>query len=52
MKKKKKKGDDPVPPGMPAPEGEADPDHSVTTTTVSGADDVGRLFWKELLPEE
>jgi outer membrane protein assembly factor BamB len=54
-KKKKKKGEpDPVPPGFPAPPPgvETDPSHSVTTTTVSGASDLGRLFWKELIPEE
>lgn len=53
-KKKTKKGEDPEPPapGDPPPDVDSDPAHSVTTTTVSGAEDVGRLFWKELLPDE
>lgn len=53
--KNKNKGEpDPPPPGSPLPPStpENDPDHSVTTTTVRGANDLGRLFWKELVPEE
>jgi hypothetical protein len=29
-----------------------DPGHNVSNTTVGGANDVGRLFWKELIPQE
>ena len=50
-KKKKKKGDDPVDPEVPPPVGD-DPGHSVTTSTIAGSNDTGRLFWKELVPEE
>jgi len=53
-KDKDKEDSDPVPPGFPEPlpEASGDSDHSVTNTTVGGANDVGRLFWKELIPEE
>jgi len=50
-KKKKKGGDDPVDPSFPPPVGE-DPGHNVTTSTIAGSNDAGRLFWKELVPEE
>ena len=43
----------PGPGDPPSVDVEADPLHSVTTTTVNGANDLRRrLFWKELLPEE
>jgi hypothetical protein len=58
-KKKKKKDDDveiePLPePGDPPipPDEETNPGHSVTNTTIGGNNDTGRLFWRELLPEE
>lgn len=56
-KKKGKKDEDETPPdsggdGSPAPGVETDPAHSVTNTTVGGDNDVGRLFWRELVPEE
>jgi len=60
-KKKKKKEDPPVDPpegedppsGSPPPGGsETDPGHNVSSTTVGGSNDTGRLFWKELIPEE
>jgi len=56
-KKKKKKDEDSVavvslpdsdgPPGVGA-----DPGHNVTNTTIGGSNDVGRLFWRELIIEE
>jgi hypothetical protein len=58
-KKKKKKDapdDDPVPPsGEPSddpPPVTTDPGHNVSNTTISGGNDTGRLFWRELVPEE
>jgi hypothetical protein len=61
-KKKKCKTDcddepDPDPPsggGTPpsGDGGEVDPGHNVSSTTVGGSNDTGRLFWKELIPEE
>jgi hypothetical protein len=51
-KKKKKKDDDggsPPDVDLPTP---SDPGHTVTNTTVGGNNDVGRLFWRELIPEE
>jgi len=59
-KKKKKKEDPPVdppegedPPSDDTPPGgETDPGHNVSNTTVGGSNDTGRLFWKELIPEE
>jgi len=53
-KKKKKKGEpDPIPlPGDVPPPAGGDPAHSVTTTTISGSEEIGRLFWRELHPEE
>ena len=42
-------GGDPPPP-LPVP---SDPGHTVTNTTVGGGtEDTGRLFWRELIPEE
>ena len=41
-------GDPPPPPPVPT-----DPGHTVTNTTVGGGtEDTGRLFWRELIPEE
>jgi len=56
-KKKKKKGDDEeeVPPSTddsPEPGVEMDPGQSVTNTTIGGSNETGRLYWKELIPEE
>jgi len=54
-KKKAKKGEPPTeedPPGGTLPTAGGDPGHSVTTTTIGGGNDTGRLFWKELIPEE
>ena len=55
-KKNKKKGDDPVivPPedGGTGTVPSSDPGHNVSNTTVGGSNDMGRLFWKELVPEE
>jgi hypothetical protein len=58
-KKKKKKGEEDDPPVEPNPgdpptpsSGPVDPGHSVTNTTIGGSNDTGRLFWKELIPEE
>jgi len=59
-KKDKKKKDEPVidPPeeevGETGDTGTAssDPGHNVSNTTVGGSNDMGRLFWKELIPEE
>ena len=54
-KSKFKKNENAVstPPGLYDPSAtETDPGQSVTNTTVGGADDIGRLFWKELVPEE
>lgn len=61
-RKKGKKGKgDPDPPVVdPDPEAppsvgsgtEVDPGHNVSNTTVGGSNDTGRLFWKELIPEE
>jgi len=50
-KKKKKQKDDDSPPDVDLPT-PSDPGHSVTNTTVGGNNDVGRLFWRELIPEE
>jgi len=58
-KDKKKKEDPPVDPpeeeedpiGDP-PGGSGDSGHNVSNTTVGGSNDMGRLFWKELVPEE
>ncbi len=51
-KKKKKKTDEaPVDPAVPSSVGN-DPGHSVTTSTIAGSNDTGRLFWKELVPQE
>ncbi|HVS25030.1 MAG TPA: PilC/PilY family type IV pilus protein, partial [Gammaproteobacteria bacterium] len=38
------------PPGGSSPPAIVDPDHTVTNTTIAGENDVGRLFWKELVP--
>ncbi len=43
---------DPPPPPPPPPPVEADPGHGVTNTTIRGNNDTGRLFWRELLPQE
>ncbi len=60
-KKTKKKKDEPVidPPeeevGETADTGtvpSSDSGHNVSNTTVGGSNDMGRLFWKELIPEE
>ena len=55
-KKKKKKKDEPDVEPTPSPGGSTggsvDPGHNVSNTTISGSDDTGRLFWKELIPEE
>jgi len=56
-KKKKKKGDDEeeVPPSTgdsPEPGVEMDPGQSVTNTTIGGSNETGRLYWKELIPED
>ena len=56
-KKKKKKDDDDVADipadGDPPVYGvELNPDHNITNTTIGGSNDTGRLFWKELIPEE
>jgi hypothetical protein len=57
-KKKKKKDDDeddsPPPPSTPTvpPPVETDPGQSVTNTTIGGNNDTGRLFWREVVPEE
>ena len=58
-KKNKKKGEDPVidPPvddgtGGTGTVPSSDPGHNVSNTTVGGSNDMGRLFWKELIPEE
>ena len=60
-KKKKKKKDDDDDTGAPVvelpdlpdlPGVEVDPDHNVTNTTIGGSTDTGRLFWKEVIPEE
>jgi hypothetical protein len=54
-KKKKKKKDDPVDPpaeGEPLPEGEVDPSHTLTNTTIADDINTGRLFWRELIPED
>jgi hypothetical protein len=55
-KGKSKKGEDPVI-DPPADDGtgtvpSTDPGHNVSNTTVGGSNDMGRLFWKELIPEE
>ena len=42
----------PEPPPPPPPGVEADPSHGVTTTTIGGNDNTGRLFWRELIPED
>ncbi len=54
-KKKKKKDDDDdggSPPPADGPPTSTDPGHSVTSTTIAGSNDTGRLFWRELVPEE
>ena len=59
-KKKKSKDDDPPveedPPvdscSVDCPTDTNDPGHNVSNTTVGGSNDMGRLFWKELIPEE
>ena len=58
-KDEKKKGEDPVidPPvddgaGGTGTVPSSDPGHNVSNTTVGGSNDMGRLFWKELIPEE
>ncbi|MCH8930494.1 MAG: hypothetical protein IIA98_06195 [Proteobacteria bacterium] len=46
-------GDGSTPPPPPPPPVPADPGHTVTNTTVGGGtEDTGRLFWRELIPEE
>jgi hypothetical protein len=50
-KKKKKKKDPPVVPVIPGNPG-GDPGHNVTNTTIGGNNDAGRLFWRELIPED
>jgi hypothetical protein len=50
-KKKKKNDEDLVDPDYTPPIGD-DPGHNVTTSTIAGSNDTGRLFWKELVPEE
>ena len=57
-KAKKKKGGGgknpppPPPDDPPVPPAPSDPGHSVTNTTVGGNNDTGRMFWKEVIPEE
>ncbi|MFQ5350787.1 MAG: PilC/PilY family type IV pilus protein, partial [Thermoanaerobaculia bacterium] len=47
------KKDSPPPPGDPPPPvAESDPGHTVTNTTVGGDNDTGRMFWREVVPEE
>ena len=50
-KKKNNKDEDLVDPDYTPPVGD-DPGHNVTTSTIAGSNDTGRLFWKELVPEE
>jgi hypothetical protein len=38
-----------IPPGPPV---SLDPGHSVTNTTIGGNNDLGPLFWRELIPED
>ncbi len=45
------KKDPPPPPPAPPPVA-TDPGHGVTNTLVGGSNDTGRLFWRELIPEE
>ena len=46
-------GSDPGDGGDPPPDdGTGDPGHTVTNTTIGGGSDVGRLFWRELIPQE
>ncbi len=52
-KKKKKKEPEPdVPPDVPPGVVGGDPGHAVTNTTIGGNNDAGRLFWRELIPED
>ena len=59
-KDKKKKEDPPLDPppeeepgtGGTVPVPTSDPGHNVSNTTIGGSNDMGRLFWKELVPEE
>jgi hypothetical protein len=44
--------EDPPPPPLSPPGVEADPGHGVSNTLVGGNADVGRLFWRELIPED
>jgi hypothetical protein len=36
----------------PGPSVSFDPGHSVTSTTIGGNNDLGPLFWRELIPED
>ncbi len=38
--------------GPPGPPVSLDPGHSVTNTTIGGNNDLGPLFWRELIPED
>jgi len=45
-------GSTPPPEPPPGPSVSIDPGHSVTNTTIGGNNDVGPLFWRELIPED
>ena len=45
-------GSTPPPEDTSEPPPSTDPGHSVTSTTIGGNNDVGPLFWRELIPED
>jgi len=52
-KKKKDKGDPPPPPdpGDPPPPDPVNPEHILESVTTADGGAAGRLFWRELIPD-